>query len=164
MHRKNLAGGLYTQLHHFIGKNNTSAIVVLSSSILPIMHSRCCVYSARISDIEIAEGYSRSPRVSPAVTPVRGFGGEKTMLQRPEPLSSRWRSFSRALLSPFSLYLVGPLSSPFTLSLPPVPLLSPPSGENSSACLYVWSRATRYNATPGCIVNQTRRRRQHDDG
>lgn len=63
LHRKNLAGGLHTQLHHFIGKNNTSAIVVLSSSILPIMHSRCCVYSARISDIEIAERYSRSPRL-----------------------------------------------------------------------------------------------------
>lgn len=147
------------------------AIIVLSSSILPIMHSRYCVYSMRISDIEIAERYSRS-RFSRSDA-YAGFRGEKTMLQRPEPLSprSRWRPFPRALLSPFSLYLVGLLSSfslfLISLSLPCmlVPFLSP-SGENSFAYLYVvWSRVTRYNATPGCIVNQTHQTtRQHGEG
>lgn len=52
-------------IRNFIERNNIMAIVVLSSPILPIMHSR-----QRISNIEIAEKYSRS-RVSPAVTPVR---------------------------------------------------------------------------------------------
>lgn len=116
-----------------------------------------------VSDIEIAERYSRS-RVSPAVeTSMRGLEVKKQYCNDPNPfrLDHDGDPF-RALpyLSP-PLYLAGPLSSLFPFSLspfltPPARSLFSPLVENSSACLYVvWSRAMRYNATPGCIVNQT---------
>lgn len=72
------------------------------------------------------------------------------------PISSCSLCFA-GLLSPLN-----PLSSSFSLPLcflhPPIPFSSP-SG-NSFACLYVSSRATRYNATPGCIVDQSHQTNQ----
>lgn len=99
-----------------------STIVVFSSSASPITRSRCTRnayqrYWNRRKVFEIP-CFSRSDAHA-------GFEDEKTMLQRPEPLSprSRWRSFPRAPLSLSSLYLVGLLSSLFpffiSLSLPP---------------------------------------------
>lgn len=167
LHRETLS---WKSLRHFTEKNNMPAIVVLSL-ILPIMYSPLFGtqdayqrYWNRGKVFEIPR-FSRSD--------VRaGFIGEKTMPQRPEPLSprSRWKPFPRALLSLLSLRLAG-LPSPLfrffiSLSLPPACPLLLPSGENSSACLYVvWSRATRYNATPECIVNQTHQTtRRRDKG
>lgn len=122
----------------------------------------------RISDIEIAERYSRS-RVSPAVTPMRGLEVKKQCCNDPNPFRLDHDGDPSRALSYLSLPFISPvfcLLSFFSLS----PFLShllvpfsPPSGENSSACLYVvWSRATRHNATPGCIVNQTHGRQPDD--
>lgn len=98
------------------------SIIVLSSSTSPITRSRCARYAyQRYWNRRKVFEISRFPRSDAHAR----FGGEKTMLQRPEPLSprSRRRSFLRALLSLFSLYLAGLLSSLFlffiSLSLPP---------------------------------------------
>lgn len=108
-------------LHHFIGRNNMPAIIVLSSSILPIMHSRYCVYSMRVSDIEIAERYSRS-RVSPAVTPMRGLEVKKQCCNDPNPfrLDHDGGPF-RALSYLFSLFISSAFCHLPFFSLAPFP-------------------------------------------
>lgn len=127
-----------------------------------------------ISDIEIVEMRLKDPvRACFLRSDARsGSGGEKTMLQRPRtPFVSITMETLPALspISSFSLCFAGlsifSRSSLSSLSLfPPLFLfLSPPPAYfvlvtlwwNSSACLYaVSSRATWYNATPGCIVDQ----------
>jgi len=99
------------------------AIIVLSSLTSPITRSRYTRYAyQRYWNRRKVFEIPRFPRSDAHA----GFGGEKTMLQRSEPLSpwSRWRPFPSALLSlspPFISSVLCFLSfySLFLLALPP---------------------------------------------
>lgn len=113
------------------------------------------MHGTHISNIEIAERYSRS-RVSPAWRPCgkRVWRWKNNTTTTRTPFASIGDPF--CTLSYLSSLFISPvfcLLSFFSLSRFLFRLLipfSPPSGENSSACLYVvWSRATRVQYKTG---------------
>lgn len=156
-----------------IGENNMPAITVLSSSTLSITRSHSTRYAyQRYWNCRKVFEIPRFPRSDAHA----GIGGEKTMLQRPEPLSSRsrWRPFPCSLLSFSSLYLAGLLSSLFlffiSLSLPPAcSLLATLWWKFFCMPLrrLVSRNATQCNPGMHCESDSwetTRWRRQYDDG
>lgn len=109
--------------------------------------------------------------VSSIVTPVRDPEVKKQCCNDPNPFRFDHDGNSSRALSYFfllSLFRWSPISpwSSFLFFLSSS--LFPPSAYsvlvtlwwNSFACLYVSSRATRYNATPGCIVDQSHQTNQ----